>query len=53
MPRRRPAALGPLLDLSSSMPDRSPKLQQLLEKARALPKTPGVYLMKDGKGRVI
>jgi len=28
-------------------------LPQLLEKARELPKTPGVYLMKDDKGRVI
>src|SRR5256885_1144655 len=35
---------------SSLMPDR---LTQLLEKARALPRTPGVYLMKDDKGRVI
>jgi len=32
------------------MDDRLPKL---LEKARSLPKTPGVYLMKDDKGRVI
>src|SRR3954469_17687956 len=32
------------------MTDRIP---QLLEKARGLPKTPGVYLMKDDKGRVI
>src|ERR1035438_6425798 len=29
------------------------RIQKLLEKARALPKTPGVYLMKDDKGRVI
>ena len=29
------------------------RLTQLLEKARALSKTPGVYLMKDDKGRVI
>jgi excinuclease ABC subunit C len=29
------------------------RLQKLIEKARALPKTPGVYLMKDDKGRVI
>jgi excinuclease ABC subunit C len=35
------------------MPDLVAKLQTLLAKARALPKTPGVYLMKDGKGRVI
>jgi excinuclease ABC subunit C len=32
------------------MDDRIPKL---LEKARSLPKSPGVYLMKDDKGRVI
>jgi excinuclease ABC subunit C len=30
-----------------------PQLEQLRDKARALPKTPGVYLMKDDKGRVI
>src|SRR6266550_2999898 len=29
------------------------RLQKLAEKARQLPKTPGVYLMKDDKGRVI
>src|SRR4051794_6495027 len=29
------------------------RLKRLNEKARALPKTPGVYLMKDDKGRVI
>src|ERR1700729_2695424 len=29
------------------------RIQKLLEKAKALPKTPGVYLMKDDKGRVI
>jgi excinuclease ABC subunit C len=29
------------------------RLQRLLEKAKALPKAPGVYLMKDDKGRVI
>src|SRR3954447_9635334 len=29
------------------------RLQKLNEKARALPKAPGVYLMKDDKGRVI
>ena len=29
------------------------RLQKLAEKARALPKAPGVYLMKDDKGRVI
>ena len=30
-----------------------PRLEQLAAKARALPKAPGVYLMKDDKGRVI
>src|SRR5436305_11088771 len=29
------------------------RLQKLNEKARGLPKAPGVYLMKDDKGRVI
>ena len=29
------------------------RLEQLAEKAKALPKAPGVYLMKDSKGRVI
>jgi excinuclease ABC subunit C len=29
------------------------RLQKLAEKARALPKSPGVYLMKDDKGRVV
>jgi excinuclease ABC subunit C len=29
------------------------RLERLAEKARALPKAPGVYLMKDEKGRVI
>lgn len=32
---------------------RADRLARLLEKARGLPKTPGVYLMKDGEGRVI
>jgi len=31
----------------------SDKLRQLLGKARALPKSPGVYLMKDVRGRVL
>ena len=31
----------------------NPILKQLLDKARALPKTPGVYLMKDSAGVVI
>src|SRR5882757_2366853 len=29
------------------------RLERLCEKAKALPKAPGVYLMKDSKGRVI
>src|SRR3954449_4515389 len=29
------------------------RLEKLLDKAKALPKAPGVYLMKDDKGRVI
>jgi excinuclease ABC subunit C len=29
------------------------RLQKLADKAKALPKSPGVYLMKDDKGRVI
>lgn len=32
---------------------RANKLRRLLEKARVLPKVPGVYLMKDHKGRVL
>jgi len=32
---------------------RSERLARLLEKARSLPRTPGVYLMKDASGRVI
>lgn len=35
------------------MPERRPQLDQLLLKARQLPKAPGVYLMKDAQGRVI
>src|SRR3954469_20892049 len=29
------------------------RLEQLIEKAKGLPKAPGVYLFKDAKGRVI
>ena len=29
------------------------RLEKLSEKAKALPKSPGVYLMKDDKGRVL
>ncbi len=32
---------------------RRGKLDELLQKAHALPKVPGVYLMKDARGRVI
>src|SRR5690554_5329273 len=35
------------------MGDRRDKLDELLAKARQLPKTPGVYLMKDDQGKVI
>src|SRR5271155_712913 len=38
------------LQLSIPMDDRITKLS---EKAKSLPKSPGVYLMKDDKGRVI
>src|SRR6476659_10939514 len=29
------------------------RLEKLVEKAKSLPRAPGVYLMKDDKGRVI
>src|ERR1044072_8583261 len=29
------------------------RVEKLLEKAKTLPKAPGVYLMKDDKGRVV
>src|SRR5438874_5789295 len=29
------------------------RLERLAEKAKSLPKSPGVYLMKDDKGRVV
>ncbi|MCC6681822.1 MAG: excinuclease ABC subunit UvrC [Phycisphaeraceae bacterium] len=35
------------------MSDRRPRLDDLLAKARELPRVPGVYLMKDTQGRVI
>ncbi len=35
------------------MAEHNIKLTQLLDKAHTLPKAPGVYLMKDDKGRVI
>ncbi|MBX2850974.1 MAG: excinuclease ABC subunit UvrC [Phycisphaeraceae bacterium] len=35
------------------MPGNREKLDELLKKARALPKVPGVYLMKDDKGVVL
>src|SRR6185369_5199768 len=33
--------------------EREDRLKSLLEKARKLPKVPGVYLMKDDRGRVV
>jgi excinuclease ABC subunit C len=42
--KKKPATIGHLME------DR---LAKLAEKAKALPKSPGVYLMKDDKGRVI
>lgn len=38
---------------NAPMPADREKLDALLKKARALPKTPGVYLMKDAKGVVV
>lgn len=35
------------------MVNRSESLKPLLDKARSLPKVPGVYLMKDTKGQII
>ena len=35
------------------MSEQQSKMQQLLEKANALPVTPGVYVMKDASGKVI
>jgi len=35
------------------MTDEPKRLERLSKKARELPKSPGVYLMKDAKGRVI
>ena len=35
------------------MPELNPRIPDLLRKARALPRSPGVYLMKDDKGRVL
>ena len=35
------------------MTDRAQALKRLRDKARSLPKTPGVYLMKDAQGRVL
>ena len=47
VPSSHPQAYNP------TMPEPSPRLQSLAEKARSLPKTPGVYLMKDDRGRVL
>jgi len=41
------------LTYNPPMPGHRDKLDALLKKARALPKTPGVYLMKDAKGVVV
>lgn len=38
---------------NAPMPADREKLDALLKQARALPKTPGVYLMKDAKGVVV
>ena len=35
------------------METRDDRLQRLLQKARSLPREPGVYLMKDAEGRVL
>lgn len=46
----------PSRDISLSLPildDRAARLKRLAEKAAALPRTPGVYLMKDEKGVVL
>ncbi len=52
----RAAAVSPA-DLgaydSGRMTDQRDKLDRLLAKARGLPKTPGVYLMKDAAGVVV
>jgi excinuclease ABC subunit C len=53
--------IGPRLDagnavarpIIANVPHQSEQRARLLEKARQLPKTPGVYLMKDAQGRVI
>jgi excinuclease ABC subunit C len=50
LPRSPAAAAAYYNPAHTVMDDRLTKLH---EKARALPKTPGVYLMKDAKGRVI
>src|SRR3954465_3759465 len=42
---------GPLFPRRARLMDE--RIEKLAEKARSLPKAPGVYLMKDDKGRVI
>src|SRR3954465_9401498 len=42
---------GPLFPRRDCLMDE--RLEKLVEKAKGLPKAPGVYLMKDDKGRVI
>jgi excinuclease ABC subunit C len=51
-----PLPVGVATTLSSPIPpneSREDRLRRLNEKARRLPKEPGVYLMKDARGRVI
>jgi excinuclease ABC subunit C len=38
---------------SSTQSSRDKRLERLAEKARELPRTPGVYLMKGGSGTVL
>src|SRR5688572_11964347 len=45
-----PTTLSPPIPPNETREDR---LKRLNEKARRLPREPGVYLMKDGRGRVI
>lgn len=49
-----PASRGSVRSIRFPVPEnRDERLARLLEKARALPAVAGVYLMKDGAGRVI
>lgn len=51
--RKAAVRLGSSPAYNSNMSPSCPKLDKLLKKARALAKTPGVYLIKDSQGRVI